>query len=84
MKGDREDRGNGSDGKIGNIRLVLIREKKTLKAPLFKYDSILDLLRREGIPVDGVLVFYGDDPVPLDGSPDNIKELRVLNVASGG
>jgi hypothetical protein len=36
------------------------------------------------MPVDGVIAFSGDVPVPLDDEVLNLRDLVIVTVASGG
>jgi sulfur carrier protein ThiS len=48
--------------------------------------NMIDIIRKVDQPVDGVLVFLGSRPVPLDTPIVEIgeAELRIVSVASGG
>ena len=66
------------------ITLKLTREKRESIVNIEDGDRVIDLLRRAGLPVDGVLVFKGKVPLPLDDDAFDADELTVITVASGG
>ncbi len=66
------------------ITLKLTREKRESIVNIQTGDRVMDLLRKAGLPVDGVLVFKGNVPVPLDDDNLDADELTVITVASGG
>ncbi|MGA1848525.1 MAG: hypothetical protein ACMUHB_04210 [Thermoplasmatota archaeon] len=66
------------------ITLKLTREKRGSIVKIEDGDRVMDLLRRAGLPVDGVLVFKGNVPLPLDDVDFDADELTVITVASGG
>jgi len=68
----------------GIITLRLLREKRDILVEPAPEEKIMDLLRKAGIPLDGVLVFMGNVPLPLDDDVEGVDELTVVTVASGG
>lgn len=43
-----------------------------------------DLLEELGIPTESVLLFRGDDPLPIDEALQEGETLRILRIVSGG
>jgi sulfur carrier protein ThiS len=66
------------------IRIVLSRENDEKTPIVYPDDTVLDLLLRMKIHPDGVLVFSGSEPIPLDDTVEGLDELKIINVASGG
>jgi sulfur carrier protein ThiS len=64
--------------------LNFTREKREITISLEAGESVMDLLAKADVPVDGVLVFRGNVPVPLDEDVIDVDELTVVSVASGG
>lgn len=46
--------------------------------------TVLEVLRRAGVPPDAVVVLRDGIPLPLDARVATDEELRVVNVFSGG
>jgi sulfur carrier protein ThiS len=67
-----------------DITLKLTRERRESRIIIEEGDRVMDLLKRAGLPVDGVLVFKGNVPIPLDDDRLDVDELTVVTVASGG
>jgi sulfur carrier protein ThiS len=68
----------------GSVKLNFTREKREITISLEAGESVMDLLAKADVPVDGVLVFRGNVPVPLDEDVIDVDELTVVSVASGG
>lgn len=68
------------------LKMDINREQGTRKINVDPSLRIIDIIREQGLPVDGVLVMSGGRPVPLDMTLGEIEKgyLKVINVASGG
>ncbi len=66
------------------LNIDISREKRSIEVEVISSDRIIDILRRVDLPVDGVLVFMEDRPIPLDTALGDIENIKVINVASGG
>ena len=62
----------------------MIREDRMVEVESWEGDTLVDILRRAGIPVDGVVVFSGERPVPIDDPVMEHDDLKVVTVSSGG
>ena len=49
-----------------------------------KGETVQMLLKRLHLRSDAVIVLQGSVPIPVDDTLDDEKELRILQVASGG
>lgn len=47
-------------------------------------ETLTDLLRRSAFFIDGVLVMQGKDPIPLDTPLEDLEDITVIEVMSGG
>ncbi len=68
------------------INVHLERENERIVIDIDRDSTLMDLIREMGQPVDGVLIFNGPEPLPLDTLMTDIKgnDIRLIAVASGG
>lgn len=68
----------------GTIVLELQREAREMEVEVEQGQSFIEVLKIAELPVDGVLVFAGGVPIPLDSEARSYERVTVVNVASGG
>ena len=76
-----------SSKKERTVRLRFWRDGNTVIAKVDGSERLMDVLRKNGVMFEGVIVMDKDRPVPLDENVTEIedgKELLVVRVASGG
>ncbi len=68
------------------INVHLEREKERISMDIDSDSTLMDLIREIGQPIDGILIFNGHEPLPLDTVLNDIKgnDIRLITVASGG
>jgi hypothetical protein len=67
-----------------SLKLLLKREGREIDVDVMGDQNLIEVLKRADLPVDGVLVFDGNAPIPLDSKAADFDVLTVVNVASGG
>jgi sulfur carrier protein ThiS len=74
------------DGKESarSLKLVLRREDREIDLGVSEGQTLIEVLKRADLPIDGVLIFDEDKPIPLDSTAAEFEVLTVINVASGG
>ena len=73
------------DGKgARSLKLVLKKESTEMEVKVEKDQTLIDIIRAAGLPLDGILVFNEGRPLPLDSKAFEFKTLTVINVSSGG
>jgi hypothetical protein len=66
------------------LKLKLQRESREIDVEVAGEETLIDILRGAGIPIDGVLVFKQGIPLSLDSKVNGLGIVTVLNVSSGG
>ena len=68
----------------GSVTIVFHGDNREITLEPESTNRIMDLLDELRVPLDGVLVFNGDAPVPLDALVRDFGLLKIVRVASGG
>ena len=71
---------------IGPMKVKIIRVPQDTSSvvDIEKGETVQMLLKRLHLRSDAVIVLQGSVPIPVDDTLDDEKELRILQVASGG
>jgi sulfur carrier protein ThiS len=71
---------------IGPMKLKITRvpQDTSTVVDIDKGETVQMLLKRLQLRPDSVIVLRGTTPIPVDDTLDDEKELRILQVASGG
>jgi sulfur carrier protein ThiS len=71
---------------IGSMKLKITRvlQDTSTVVNVEKGETVQMLLKRLQLRSDTVIVLRGRTPIPVDDTLDDDKELRILQVASGG
>jgi len=66
------------------VKITRIPQDTSTIVDIKKGDSVQMLLRKLQLRSDAVIVMRGSTPIPVDDTLEDEKELRILQVASGG
>ena len=66
------------------ITVKLSRSKRTKTIDLKKKSTVEEVLEKLKIKPDTVVVMINDKPIPIDYQINNVEELNILQVSSGG
>jgi sulfur carrier protein ThiS len=66
------------------IKITRIPQDTSTVVDIDKGETVQMLLKRLHLRSDAVIVLRGSTPIPVDDTLDDEKELRILQVASGG
>ena len=61
-----------------------MRDDGVIHPPFVEGETIIDLLRRIGVRVDGAVVIRGGTPIPVDETVRSNDDITVIDVQSGG
>ncbi len=66
------------------VKIIRIPQDTSTVIEIKKGDSVQMLLKKLQLRSDAVIVMRGSTPIPMDDTLEDEKELRILQVASGG
>jgi len=66
------------------VKITRIPQDTSTVVDIKKGDSVQMLLKKLQLRSDAVIVMRGSTPIPVDDTLEDEKELRILQVASGG
>ena len=66
------------------VKIIRIPQDTSTVIEIKKGDSVQMLLKKLQVRSDSVIVMRGSTPIPMDDTLEDEKELRILQVASGG
>jgi sulfur carrier protein ThiS len=66
------------------IKITRVPQDTSTVVEIKKGETVVMLLKKLQLRSDAVIVMRGSTPIPVDDTLDNEKELRILQVASGG
>jgi sulfur carrier protein ThiS len=84
MKGALVVDPDGGAPEEGSIRVHFWRDERVEVVDEVPGESMMDLLKRLGVRIDGALVMRKGSPVPLDDPVLTKDVLTVIDVQSGG
>ena len=74
---------NGVDN-LGSLKLLLQKESREIDVEVNEGQTMIEVLKEAGLPIDGILIFDNGRPVPLDSEANTFDVLTIINVSSGG
>jgi sulfur carrier protein ThiS len=66
------------------VKITRVPQNTSIVMDVKKGETVQMLLKRLALRSDAVIVVKGSVPIPMDDTLDDEKELRILQVASGG
>jgi sulfur carrier protein ThiS len=66
------------------VKITRVPQDTSSVVDIEKGETVQMLLKRLHLRSDAVIVLQGSVPIPVDDTLDDEKELRILQVASGG
>ena len=66
------------------ITVKILPENSTREINLKSGSKVYDLLKKIQLRPDALIVLKGNTPIPVDDLLDEVQELSILQVASGG
>jgi sulfur carrier protein ThiS len=66
------------------IKIMMVPSNIKKDVEINKDSTVFDLLKKIKVKPDTVIVLKNNTPVPVDDILSDVKELRIIQVASGG